>query len=398
MIGPLSGIRVFDLTIAAVGPWTSMLLGQLGADVIKVESPQGDLSRAIPPPIGGMAVLYISANFNKRGIILDLKRNRDREIALKLAATCDVFVENMRPGTAARLGLGDKVLRDLNPRLIYCAASGFGQTGPLAKEGCADPQMQAFGGWTSVTGAPGGPPEMLRYFAHLDITTATYAVQAILAALYAREETGTGQKIEVSMLEAAMALQSTRLAEYLTTGEQPPRLGSASATIVPDQAFRCADSVHLAVSVLDDAQWPRLAVLLERPDLGEDPRYATNAGRVSERSRLVPELERAFARKPARWWELQLTKAKIPHGRFWDFETLRLHPQVTENDHLVRAPTPWRELDTGGLPWRFSETPGELRPVPVPGAATAEVLAELGYELTEPIPEPAPFGAQSSRF
>lgn len=398
MAGPLSGIRVFDLTLAAVGPWTAMLLGQLGADVIKVESPAGDLSRAIPPPIGGMAVLYISCNFNKRGIILDLKRARDQEIALKLAATCDVFVENMRAGAVDRLGLSYEALAAINPRLIYCSAAGFGQTGPLASEGCADPQMQAFGGWTSVQGAPGGRGEMLRYFAHLDCTTATYAAHAILVALNAREETGRGQKIELSMLEAAMALQTTRLAEFFATGRQPDRLGSAAATTVPHQAFLCQDQVSLAVGVVREGQWPALCAALDRPDLAADPRYATNAGRIEHRATLIPDLEAAFAAKPARWWELRLTEAGVPNGRFWDFEVIRTHPQVTENGHLVRAQTPWRELDSAGLPWRFSGTPGEIRPGPVPGADTADVLAELGYELAEPIPEPTPFSATSSKF
>ncbi|HEX2172310.1 MAG TPA: CoA transferase [Dehalococcoidia bacterium] len=398
MAGPLSGIRVFDLTLAAVGPWTAMLLGQLGANVIKVESPQGDLSRAIPPPIGGMAVLYISCNFNKRGVILDLKRARDREIALKLAATCDVFVENMRAGAVDRLGLGYPALAEINPRLIYCSAAGFGQTGPLAAEGCADPQMQAFGGWTSIQGAPGGRGEMLRYMAHLDVTTATYAVQAILVALCAREQTGRGQKVELSMLESTMALQTTRLAEYFATGQQPEPRGSAAATTVPQQAFRCQDQVYLAVGVVRESQWPALAAALERPDLAADARFATNADRVDHRDALIPELETAFLSKPARWWELRLAEAGVPCSRFWDFETLRQHPQVTANRHLIRAQTPWRELDNSSLPWHFSATPGEIRPGPIPGADTADVLAELGYELAEPIPEPAPFSAHSSRF
>ena len=167
---------------------------------------------------------------------------------------------------------------------------------------------------------------------------------------------------------------------------------------MPHQAFLCEDQVYLAVGVVEEPQWPALAQVLERPDLAADSRFATNAGRVDHRAELIPQLETAFAGKPARWWELRLHRAGVPCGRFWDFETIATHPQVTENQHLVRAETPWGALDSAGLPWRFSATPGQIRPGPRPGEHTEEVLAEVGYELAEPLPEPLPFGALASRF
>ena len=222
----LESIRVFDLTIAAVGPWATKLLGALGADVIKVEAPGGDrLSHAVPPMIKGNSVLYISANHNKRMIELDLKQEADRAIALKIIEKSDVFVQNMRPGAVERLGLGYDVVAKVNPRMIYVAASAYGRVGPMAGEAGIDPTVQSFCGWCGITGPEHGRGEMFRHLAHLDITTATTITQAILQALIARERTGRGQLIEIEMLTAAMALQTTRLGEYFATGEQPPPLG-----------------------------------------------------------------------------------------------------------------------------------------------------------------------------
>ena len=236
----LEGIRVFDLTVAAVGPWSTKLLGALGADVIRVERPGGDnLSTGVPPRINGTSVLHISANHNKRNIELDLKQESDRAIALRILEQCDVFVQNMRTGTVERLGMGYEDVAKVNPRIIYVAASAYGRTGPMAHFGAIDPEVQAMCGWCSIMGVEGGRGEMFRHLGHLDLTTSTYITQAILQALLARERTGKGQKIEIEMLRAAMAIQTTRLAEYFATGTQPQPMGSASATEVPHQAF-CA--------------------------------------------------------------------------------------------------------------------------------------------------------------
>jgi crotonobetainyl-CoA:carnitine CoA-transferase CaiB-like acyl-CoA transferase len=380
MSGILEGIRVFDLTIAAVGPWASKLLGELGADVIKVEAPEGELSHVIPPPIKGTAVLYISANFNKRNIVLDLKNEGDRAIALKLIEKSDIFVQNMRPGAVERLGLGFDVVSKINPRLVYVAASAYGRVGPMAKEAGIDPNLQAFSGWCSITGQPGGEGEMFRHLAHLDISTSTMIVEAVLQALLARERTGKGQKIEIEMLAGALSIQTSRFAEYFATNEQPQPMGSAVTTTVPHQAFLCEDQQYLAVGVVSEDQWPRFCRALKLDDVGLDPRFATNPQRVRNRAELLPLIEARFRTKPAAWWAIRLTKDQVPNSRIMDFDALRHHPQVVQNEQIVELQTPhWGALNVDGLPWKFEKTPaGPIRPGGLKGEHTDEVLRELG--------------------
>lgn len=380
MPGILDGIRVFDLTIAAVGPWASKLLGELGADVIKVEAPEGELSHVIPPPIKGTAVLYISANFNKRHIVLDLKNEGDRAIALKLIEKSDIFVQNMRPGAVERLGLGYDVVSQVNPKIIFVAASAYGRVGPMAKEAGIDPNLQAFSGWCSITGQPGGEGEMFRHLAHLDITTSTMIVEAILQALLARERTGKGQKIEIEMLAGALSLQTSRLAEYFATNEQPKPMGSAVTTTVPHQAFLCEDQQYIAVGVVSEEQWPRFCRALKLDDLCNDPRFATNPQRVRNRTELIPLIETRFRAKPAAWWAIRLTKEQVPNSRILNFESLRYHPQVVQNQQIVELQTPhWGTLNVDGLPWKFEKTPaGPIRPGGLKGEHTEAVLHELG--------------------
>jgi len=377
----LEGIRVFDLTIAAVGPWATKLLGALGADVIKVEAPGGDrLSHAVPPMIKGNSVLYISANHNKRMIELDLKKEVDRAIALKIIEKSDVFVQNMRPGAVERLGLGYDVVAKINPRMIYVAASAYGRIGPMAGEAGIDPTVQAFCGWCGITGPEHGRGEMFRHLAHLDITTATTITQAILQALIARERMGRGQLIEIEMLTAAMALQTTRLAEYFATGEQPTPLGSAAATTAPHQAFECEDHRYIAIGVERDEQWLGFCRALKLAELIADPRFATNPLRVMHRAELIPILAGRFKTKPSAWWMIRLNKEKVPNGPFLTFEELRSHPQVLANGHIVEIDTPhWGRMHVDGLPWKFERTmAGPIRAGGKPGQHTAEVLRELG--------------------
>jgi crotonobetainyl-CoA:carnitine CoA-transferase CaiB-like acyl-CoA transferase len=381
MAKPLDGIRVFDLTVAAVGPWATKLLGAMGADVIKVEAPGGDqLSHAVPPRIKGSSVLYISANHNKRMIELDLKRESDRAVALRIVKESDIFVNNMRPGAVERLGLGYDAVANINPRIIYVLASAYGRSGPMATEAGVDPTVQAFCGWCSITGPEHGRGEMFRHLAHIDLTTATTITQAVLEALIARERTGIGQRVEIEMLTAAMALQTTRLAEYFATGAQPQPLGSASATTAPHQAFECADKRFVAVGVERDEQWAGFCRAMKLPELIDDDRFASNPMRVNNRAALVQILEERFRSKPAAWWMIRLTKEKIPSGPIMSFEELRNHPQVRDNSHIVEIDTPhWGRLMVDGLPWKFSHSPvGPIRAGGNPGEHTAEVLAELG--------------------
>jgi crotonobetainyl-CoA:carnitine CoA-transferase CaiB-like acyl-CoA transferase len=378
----LSGIRVFDMTLAAVGPWASKLLGQLGADVIKVESPEPEMAHQIPPRIRGTGVLYISANFNKRQIVLDLKDDADREAAYRLAACCDVFIQNMRPGAAEKLGFGYDDVVAVRPDVVYVTASAYGRVGPMSSEGGVDPLLQAFCGWTSITGPPGSEGEMFRHFAHLDITTSSNIVDAVLQALVHRERTGEGQHIEIEMLTAAIALQSTRLGEFLLTGEQPPPLGSAVTTSVPHQAFECQDREWLAVGVTRDDEWPRCCAALGLDDLATDTRFATNADRVRRRDELVPVLAERFASKPIAWWAHRLTAARVANSRIMDFDVLRHHPQVVANGHLAELDTPhFGRLVVDAVPWTFEATPaGPPVAGGLQGEHSDEVRAELGLD------------------
>lgn len=382
----LDGIRVFDLTVAAVGPWATKLLGAMGADVIKVEAPGGDnLSHAVPPNIRGSSVLYISANHNKRMIELDLKKEPDRAIALKIIEKSDVFVQNMRPGTAERLGLGYDAVAAVNPRLVYVAASAYGRTGPMASEAGIDPTVQAFSGWCSVTGPENGRGEMFRHLAHLDLTTATTITQAVLQGLIARERTGKGQRIEIEMLTAAMALQTTRLAEYFATGTQPPPLGSAASTTAPHQAFECQDKKYLAVGVERDDQWAGLCRALKLDELATDRRFASNPMRVRNRAELAAILANRFKTKPLAWWMIRLTKERVPNGPLMNFAELQFHPQVIHNGHIVEINTRhWGRLCVDGLPWKFDRTAaGPILAGGKPGENTREVLAELGVMIEQ---------------
>jgi crotonobetainyl-CoA:carnitine CoA-transferase CaiB-like acyl-CoA transferase len=381
MAKPLEGIRVFDLTVAAVGPWAMKLLGAMGADVIKVEAPGGDqLSHAVPPRIKGNSVLYISANHNKRMVELDLKREADRAIALRIVEKSDVFVNNMRPGAVERLGLGYDVVAKVNPRIVYVLASAYGRCGPMATEAGVDPTVQAFCGWCSISGPERGRGEMFRHLAHIDLTTATTITQAVLEALIARERTGMGQRIEIEMLTAAMALQTTRMAEYFATGRQPPPLGSGSSTTAPHQAFECQDKRFVAVGVERDEQWAPFCRAMKLAELIADPRFANNPLRVQNRAALMEILEKRFKSKPGAWWMIRLSKEKVPNGPILSFDQLRDHPQVRDNEHIVEIDTPhWGRLHVDGLPWKFSRTPaGPIRAGGKPGEHTLEVLAELG--------------------
>jgi crotonobetainyl-CoA:carnitine CoA-transferase CaiB-like acyl-CoA transferase len=221
---------------------------------------------------------------------------------------------------------------------------------------------------------------MFRHFAHLDLNTSTMIVEAVLQALLVRERTGKGQKVEIEMLAAALSLQTSRLAEYFATNEQPKPMGSAVATTVPHQAFLCEDQKYIAVGVVSEDQWPRFCQAVTLEELRDDPRFVTNPQRVENRAELIPLLEERFRTKPAAWWVIRLTKEQVPHSRILDFEALRHHPQVTQNHHLVDLDTPhWGTLSVDGVPWRFSATPaGPIRAGGLKGEHTEEVLRELG--------------------
>ena len=386
--GPLDGVRVFDMTLWMVGPWASMQLGALGADVIHIEQPGVDprtLGAGVPPAIDGTSIGYITWNMNKRGLFLDLKSEADRETAYRLLETCDALLVNMRPGAAERLGMGYEQVRAANPRIVYTTITGWGEVGPMRDRPGADVQCQYFTGFWSTNGARGGRPEVYRHFTQMDATTGNVAAQAVLMGLLARHRSGEGQRIHVGMLRAGMALQSARIAEHLATGELHEPLGSAGFAAAPDQAFRCRDERWIGVSATSEDEWRRLAGALEAseasglPPLAEDARFAVNRERVQHRDELVALLERAFAQLPRDYWLLRLGDAGVPCGYPLTWDVLREHAQVLENGYIREVLTSgWGHVQTGGPPWTLERTPARWFGTPLPGEHTGEILDELG--------------------
>ncbi len=373
MKGVLDGLKVIDASQGAVGPWAGSLLGQMGADVIKLEAPGGDFIRAVMPEKRGLSTTYISMNSNKRGVILDLKQPGDRAQVHELARQADVLIENFRPGVADRIGIGYAELSRLNPRLIYASASGFGPRGPMVALGATDPHVQAFSGSCSVNGEPGGLRQRWRWYGHFDCNTAIHIVQSVLAALFERERTGKGQPLEITMLESAFDLQRVRMAEHLA-GSTPTPLGSATTYLVPDQAFATQDR-PVAVSVTSPRQWRAFCRAIGQPELADDPRFARNPDRVRNRQALIPILERAFKARPLQYWLEQLKKVHVPCAMFTSFDEYRWNVHYLDNGMLRMHDTVWGKLCLCDPPWDFSLTPAFVKPAAQPGEHTQEIVS-----------------------
>jgi crotonobetainyl-CoA:carnitine CoA-transferase CaiB-like acyl-CoA transferase len=372
--GPLSGIRVFDLTLWMVGPWAAAQLGALGADVLHVErpgTPPQALGR-VPPTIDGTSIGYLAWNMNKRGLGLDLKEPDHVRAALDVIEHCDVFLANMRPGVVDRLGLGYDTVAERNPGIVYCDVNGWGHDGPMAGSPGSDGVLQGYSGFWSLNGTDG---EFYRHYTQLDSSTGNLAVVGILAALAHRRRTGTGQRIRISMLAASMALQAVPLGLALA-GEQPAPRGAASQLTAPDDVLTCADGLHLGISVTSDAQWRGLCAAVEGLDR---PEWATNAGRLAGLDELTEVLSAAFARRTRPYWLWRLRAAGVPLGYPLTFDELRTHEQVHRLGQLPAVDTKhWGDVTTGGSPWRFSGHDTRWTAPPLAGEHTAEILAELG--------------------
>jgi len=281
--GPLSGIRVFDMTLAMVGPWGAMQLGGMGADVIHIEQPTAT-GAGVPPTINGTSIGYIAWNMNKRGLTLDMKSPQDRANAYDLLKTCDVFMMNMRPDVAGRLGVDYETLSQINPGIVYCTITGWGQSGPMRDVPGADPQVRFFTGFHQGVGAEDAPAdEVYRRYTLFDATTGNYAAQAILMALVARKKSGKGQRIDLSMMRAGSAVQTPRIAEYLATKQEPVPMGSQGQSTAPDRAYLTSDGRWLGLSATSEAEWRGFAKAIQHPELLEDARFATNGDRVDHR-------------------------------------------------------------------------------------------------------------------
>ncbi len=377
---PLDGLRVLDLSSHLAGPYCSMLLGDLGADVIKVERPEGgDEARGMPPFVGGQSAPFMIFNRNKRSLALNLKAREAREIVSKLVNRADVVLENMKPGAAERLGLGYRDLAASHPRLIYCSISGFGQTGPYRERGGFDLIAQGMSGLMSITGEEDGPP--LRVPLPIsDLSGGMFAVIGILAALAARERTGRGQLVDTSLLEAPIALSVYEAAQYFSTGEVPQRLGAGHRTSAPYQAFRTKDG-WITVGGAAQHLWLRLCNVLGVEHLSADPRFATNAERVKQRNALAALLQERLERETSAHWLERLEAEGIPAGPVSTYDQVFADPHVLHRKMVVEMQHPAAGRTRGlGIPIKLSATPGAIRrPAPLLGQHTAEILGELGY-------------------
>jgi crotonobetainyl-CoA:carnitine CoA-transferase CaiB-like acyl-CoA transferase len=379
----LDGIRVLDATQVMAGPFCTMLLGDLGADVVKVEPPDGDTTRTMAGSRGTESPGFWSINRNKRGIVLDLKDPRGQEIFRALAARADILVENYRPGAMDALSLGYEELHSLNPGLVYASISGFGATGPYASRGGFDLVAQGMSGIMSVTGEPGRAPAKCGV-PLTDLAAGLLALQAILAAHIHRLRTGEGQRVDTSLLEAGIALSIWESAQYFSGGGIPEAMGSAHRMFGPYQAIRCADG-YVTLGAANKRTWERLAQALGRPDLVDRPEYAEAQDRVRNRRRLAEEIEAITATQPRAHWMQVLEDAGVPCGPILDYEEVFADPHVRERGMVQEMDHPeGGRVRVVGPAVKLSETPARLRrPSPRLGEHTAEVLREIGYPDAE---------------
>ena len=381
-VGALSHVRVLDLSRVLAGPWATQTLADLGAEVIKVERPgAGDDTRGWGPPWldeeSGQSAYFVSTNRGKKSITLDLARPEGQEVVRRLAAKSDVVVENYKVGALERYGLDYRRLAALNPGLVYCSITGFGQTGPYRDRAGYDFLVQGMGGLMSITGEPDGEP-MKVGVAITDILTGMYAATGILAALAQRERTGRGQHVDLALLDVQVAMLANQAQSYLLTRRPPGRLGNSHPSIVPYRAFATSDG-HIVVAVGNDGQFARLCEVAGLPHLARDARFATNAGRVRHRVELEELLGRAISARESRHWIESLEAATVPCGPINDLAEVFADPQVAHRGMAISAPHPLSgTVPMVGSPIRLSETPprGDIPP-PTLGQHTTEVLKGL---------------------
>ena len=382
----LEGIRVLDLTRALAGPFCTLMLGDNGADVIKIEIPgTGDDTRHWGPPfIQEESAYFLSINRNKRSLTLNLRDPQAREVFLKLARDADIVVENFTPGVMERFGLGYEAVKEANPKIVYCSISGFGQGGPYRSRSAYDQIMQGIGGLMSITGEPDGEPQKIGV-AVTDIGAGMWSAFAIMAAIHHRHERGEGQYIDVSMLDAQIAWLTYQAGYFFANGEPPRRLGAAHPTLVPYQAFRCRDDKLLNLAVGSERIWERFCQAIGREDLKDNPDYASNAVRVQNREKLVALLSEVFQTRPVQEWAETLNNASVPAGPINDLADVFSDPQVLARDMFQEMPHPTLgSIKQTGLPIKFSATPGGLdRHPPLLGEHNGEILGELGYSEAE---------------
>ena len=378
MGGPLDGVRVLDLTWVLAGPFASMILCDLGAEVIKVEQPPyGDVGRTTGPHIDGESCYFLSVNRGKESIAVDLKNPQGRDLLLRLVERADVLMENFTPGTMDRLGLGYGVLQERNPRLVYAATSGFGQTGPWRERPALDVVVQGMGGVMSITGEPGGPP--IRPGLSLgDIAAGLYTAIGVLAALQERERSGRGQMVDVAMLDCQIAVLENAFIRYFATGQVPGPLGTRHPTATPFQAFPTQDGwLVLALSWGVENQWELLCATIGRVDLIDDPRFETSALRTENHHILEPLLNEALRQRATAEWLEEFERIGLPCGPVNDIAQAAAMPQVAAREMLVDVAHPRiGPFRLPGVPIKLSRTPGAVKgPSPDVGQHTDQALS-----------------------
>jgi len=383
--GPLAGYRVVDFSQAAAGPFCTQNLGDFGADVVKVEPPDGDMIRGWnAQEWQGLGTYFIGINRNKRSIRLDLKQEAGRAIAVRLCDQADIVVENYRPGTMARLGLDYESVRTRNASVIYTSITAFGEDGPLRDQPGMDIILQAFAGVMGITGVEGGEPVKVGSPV-ADLGTGYAAALATMAAAVHRERSGEGQLVRISMLNAVISLMSNHTSGFLMYGSPIKRMGSAHPQLVPYQAFETSRGEYLIVGILNERFWANLCRSLGRNDWLADPRYMTNRERVQNRNALLAELKSIIRAQPIENWEAQFGQFDVPHCRVNSFESLFAHPQLQYEQTVA----PIRHPKAGNL--KVIDQPGRLSlfpdvthlPPPFLGEHSRDILAELGFAETE---------------
>lgn len=385
MAAPLQGVKVVDLSRALAGPYCTMMLGDLGAEVIKIEMPgRGDDTRGWGPPfLQGESAYYLAVNRNKKSVTLNLRSARGRDILFKFIHNADVLVENFSAGTMNKLGLSYDRVREVNPRIIYCSISGFGQSGPDYQKPAYDLILQGRGGWMSFTGPVGGPPTKVG-IAIADLTSGMFAAYAIMVALFHRERTGEGQMIDTSLLDGQVALLTFQAGSYFATGKAPTWMGNRHPMLTPYEPYETADG-YVNVAVGNEAMWQRFCQALNLEHLVDDERFRRNSDRLRHREELEAVLSARFRQFKSEEILSILDAAEIPCGPINNLEQVFNDPQVQYLGlhQKVEHPT-IGQLDLTGIPYRFSATPGEIRlPPPLLGQHTEEVLIAMGFSGEE---------------
>lgn len=379
----LKGIRIIDLSRVLSGPYCTMTLGDLGAEVIKIESPEGDDTRQWGPPfVQEESAYFLSVNRNKKSVVLNLKLAEDRDLFLSLVETADVVVENFRPGTLARLGIDYQSLKEHNPGIILASISGFGQTGPYALKPGYDILAQGMGGLMSVTGEPGGQPTKAG-FSLADVGTGMWAGFGILAALLERQKSGEGQWIDVSLLDTIVSWQTYLAGNYFASGKDPEPMGTQHPNIVPYQVFLASDG-HFILAVANENLWKKFVSLMEIKAL-EDERFKTNPDRVRNREELIALLDEIFLKKSIREWMAMFESQGLPCGPVNKFSNILNDPHLHEREMVLEKDHPTLgKLKMLGTPVKFSRTPTRIATLPpLLGQHTEEILSALDCKLNE---------------